>query len=130
MTKMPHQEDIQSDSEQEQSEPKAKNEVLESYKEEQEKYKKLKSRLPQKGETRESQTLKMLTNFRKRIQKMKSGEESGEDSWLAHELKCDQVGRVCYNMLVALTKTHPVWALWHVIDAYSTSKTFGRLLSL
>ncbi|KAF6199219.1 hypothetical protein GE061_007244 [Apolygus lucorum] len=65
-------------------------EVMRSYLEEQEKYKKMKSKVPAKGESRESQTLEMLMKFRNRIQKLKTGEgDEGKDDWLVHELKSE-----------------------------------------
>uniref|UniRef100_A0A146KJD8 Spliceosome-associated protein CWC27 homolog n=1 Tax=Lygus hesperus TaxID=30085 RepID=A0A146KJD8_LYGHE len=65
-------------------------EVIRSYMEEQEKYKKMKSKVPSKGESRESQTLEMLMKFRNRIQKLKTGEaDEQKDDWMVHELKCE-----------------------------------------
>lgn len=64
------------------------NELLSSYKEEQEKYQKLKRKLPKKAETRESQTLDMLMKFRNRIKKLKDGSEANDkDDWMAQELR-------------------------------------------
>lgn len=77
---------------------KKKNQLIDEYVKEKNKYADMKKTLPKKGDSREKQTLEMLMKFRQkinRLQQQNSEEDEkdkslkGDHDWLVHSLKCE-----------------------------------------
>ncbi|XP_060808803.1 spliceosome-associated protein CWC27 homolog isoform X2 [Amyelois transitella] len=82
------------------------NEMYKQYVEEQERYKKMKEKLPKKGTARENFTLELLAKFKNKLHAIKEKAQTGEtetkdeeedintDNWLGHTLKFEDKGAV------------------------------------